>query len=115
MMSINVKLAIAEKVKKEVFNCHNIHKTSLTRCEEQYVEYYKHCLHFFGCEITGNTQDRYLNFIVSNPEDMNKSVIECANSYIDPKNKKAKSLHLDFIAGFITGLFFMLILGAILK
>ena len=87
-----VKIAIAEKVKEKAIKCYKIHKTSQTDCEEQYVEFYKHALNFFGCEITRNSGGRYLAFIVSNPEKLGGSINECVSTWMEKKQKNIKML-----------------------
>lgn len=86
-MKHGIKLAIADKVKRKAIDCHRLHKSSLTDCEPQYVDYYKHCLKFFGCEITKNTYNQYLSFIVYDPESLDKTVESCADSYQIVENR----------------------------
>lgn len=86
-MKRGIKLAIADKVKSKAVDCHRLHKSSLTDCEPQYVDYYKHCLKFFGCEITKNTYNQYLSFIAYDPESLDKTVESCADSYQIVENK----------------------------
>lgn len=86
-MNHNIKLAIADRVKRKASDCHRIHKSSLTDCEPQYVDYYKYCLKFFGCEITKNTYNQYLSFIVCDPESLDKTVESCVDSYQVIENK----------------------------
>lgn len=107
-MKEQVKIAIAEKVKLGAFNCHYTHKTSLVRCEEQYVEYYAHCLEYFGCEITRNTYDKYLGFIVYDPSRIELDVQDCVDSYTPPVKKESKlklgAIHyllIGYVFGFI--------------
>lgn len=106
-----VKIAIADKVKLKAIRCYEEHKTATIDCENQYVEFYKHALDYFGCEVTRNTQDLYLDFIVYDPEKLNNSVEYCVSTWVEKKpGDRGKTnapiswfIVLAFVFGFFVG------------